>query len=202
MLNRIPDLPATFLPPEEYAPDATGRFSEIKDYFWKLERRQTFQEEGDASYRAFMRGDWEEALRIEDQAGDALRQRFMRAGFEYRRVRIVELPVSPYLQWEMQALRVRAEAGEGIRVLNADTDAIHDREEDRPLPEVIIVGTAALYEVGYDRAGVHNGARRILDQKVIGECRAEMAELWDKGEDFASYFAREIAPLPPPPAQP
>ncbi len=55
---------------------------------------------------------------------------------------------------------------------------------------MIIVGTAALYEVGYDEAGVHNGARRILDPKVIDECRTEMAALWDGGEDLASYFAR------------
>lgn len=161
--------------------------------------RQTFQEEGDASYRAFMRGDWGEALRIEDEGRDTLRQRFEKAGFESRRIRIVARPVSPYLQWEIQALRVRAEAGERIRVL--DAHAVRDREESRLLPEVIIVGTAALYEIGYSQAGVHNGARRILDPKVIDECRTEMAALWDGGEDLASYFAREIAPLPPPPAQ-
>ncbi|WP_433230211.1 DUF6879 family protein [Actinomadura formosensis] len=199
MLDRVPNLPAAFLTPEEYASDAKSRFTDIKDYFWKLERRQTFQEEGDASYRAFMCGDWDEAMKIEAQGLDALRQRFKNVGFEYRRVRVAELPVTPYLQWEMQALRVRAEAGEGIRVV--DADAVRDREEDGLLPEVVILGTAALYEVRYDRAGVHNGARRIVDPKVIDECRTEMAALWDGGEDFASYFAREIAPLPPPHAQ-
>ena len=199
MLNRIPDLPATFLTPDQYASDARGRFADIEDYFWKLERRQTFREEGDAGYRAFMRGDWDEALRIEDEGRDALRQRFEKAGFESRRIRIVERHVSPYLQWEMQALRIRAEAGEQIRVL--DAHAVRDREEGGLLPEVIIIGTAALYEVGYDRAGVHNGARRILDPKIIDECRTEMAALWNRGKDVASYFAREIAPLPPPPAQ-
>ena len=199
MLSKIPDLPTTFLAPDQYAPDARERFADIGDYFWKLERRQTFQEEGDASYRAFVRGDWDEALRIKDEGLNALRHRFEKAGFESRRVRIVERPVSPYLQWEMQALRVRAEAGEQIRVL--DAHAVRDREEGGPLPEVIILGTVALYEVGYDPAGVHNGARRILDPKVIDECRIEMAVLWDSGEDLASYFAREIAPLPPPPAQ-
>lgn len=199
MLSGIPDLSATFLTPDQYAADARRRFADIEDYFWKLERRQTFQEEQDASYRAFRRGDWDEALRIEEEGRDVLRHRFEKAGFESRRVRIVERPVSPYLQWEMHALRVRAETGERIRVL--DTHAVRDREEGGLLPELIIVGTAALYEVGYDQAGVHNGARRILDPEVIDECRAEMAALWGDGEDLASYFAREIAPLPPPPAQ-
>ncbi len=132
MLNKIPDLPAIFLTPDQYAPDARGRFADIEDYFWKLERRQTFQEEDDASYRAFMRGDWDEALRIEDEGQDALRHRFETAGFESRRIRIVERPVSPYLQWEMQALRVRAEAGERTRVL--DAHAVRDREEGGLLP--------------------------------------------------------------------
>ena len=201
MLDRIPELPATFLPPEEYAPDATGRFANIEDFFWKLERRQTFQEEEDASYRAFMRGDWDEALRIEDESLGALRDRFKKARFEHRRIRVVELPVTPYLQWEMQALRVRFDAGERIGVLDVANKAIRDRERNRILPEVIIVGTEALYEVGYDQAGVHNGARRIFDQQVISACRAEMTVLWGKAEDFTTFFAREIAPLPPPPAQ-
>ncbi|GAA4241078.1 hypothetical protein GCM10022254_68490 [Actinomadura meridiana] len=199
MLNRISDLPATFLGPEEYRSDAGARFAAIDDFFWKLERRQSFQEEDDDGYRAFMRGDWDGAQRMEARALGALRRRFESVGFEYRRVRIVERPVSPYLQWEMQALRVRAEAGEGIRVL--DAEAVHGQEEGGLLPEVVIVGTGALYEVGYDQAGVHNGARRIVDQEVIGACRAEMAVLWDKGEDLASYVTREIDPLPPPLAQ-
>ncbi|WP_344905879.1 DUF6879 family protein [Actinomadura meridiana] len=103
--------------------EATARSAESEDYFWKLERRQTFQEPDDASYQAFVRGDWEEAQRIENDGRDALRRRFVEQGFVLRRVRVVESPITPYLQWEMRALRVRAEAGEEIRVLDASTGA-------------------------------------------------------------------------------
>ncbi|MGP4027009.1 DUF6879 family protein [Actinomadura sp. 3N407] len=165
--------------------EATARSAEIEDYFWKLERRQAFQEPGDASYQAFARGDWDESLRIKDQGRGALRRRFAEQEFVLRRVRVVESPVTPYLQWEMQALRVRAEAGEQIRVL--DASAIRDREADRLMPEVIILGTRVLYEVLYDEAGLHSGGRRITERTVIDECRAELAALWHKGEDITSY---------------
>ncbi|MFI0483109.1 DUF6879 family protein [Actinomadura sp. 9N215] len=200
MLDRVPFLPAASLGATEYVAEVTARSAEIEDFFWKLERRQTFQEPGDASYRAFARGDWSEAVRIKDEGRDTLRQRFAEQGFVLRRIRVVESPVTPYLQWEIQALRVRAEAGEEIRVL--DASVIRDREADRPMPEVIILGTKVLYEVLYDEAGLHSGGRRIANRAVIDACRAEMAALWGKGEDITSYFAREIAPLPPPPAQP
>lgn len=199
MLDRIPLLPAANLSADVYVTEATARSAEIEDFFWKLERRQTFQEPDDASYQAFARGSWDEALQIKDQGRDTLRRRFTEQGFVLRRVRVVESPVTPYLQWEMQALRVRAEAGEQIRVL--DASAFRDREAERIMPEVIILGTKVLYEVLYDETGLHSGGRRITDRTVIDECRAEMAALWGKGEDIASYFEREIAPLPPPPAQ-
>ncbi|GAA4241062.1 hypothetical protein GCM10022254_68420 [Actinomadura meridiana] len=123
MLDRIAVLPATLLTAPQYVAEATARSAESEDYFWKLERRQTFQEPDDASYQAFVRGDWEEAQRIENDGRDALRRRFVEQGFVLRRVRVVESPITPYLQWEMRALRVRAEAGEEIRVLDASTGA-------------------------------------------------------------------------------
>jgi len=54
-----------------------------------------------------------------------------------------------------------------------------------------------LYEVLYDRTGLHSGARRVEDPNVINECRAEIADLYQRSEPIASYFDREIAPLPP-----
>lgn len=41
---------------------------------WKLERRQDFQEPGDESWVAFMRGDWAEWLRLVEAERDSLRE--------------------------------------------------------------------------------------------------------------------------------
>jgi Family of unknown function (DUF6879) len=202
MLERIADLPGERLDPKEYAADARMHFEEIADAFWKLERRQAFQERDDVGYDAFMRGEWERAVRIEEETRAsvlAYYEKIAKLGFEGRRVRIVESPVSPYLQWEMQALRIRAEAGERIRVV--DAGAVSHLEKRHPLPEAVILGTRVLYEVLYDTAGVHCGARRIEDREVIARCRTELSGLWEVGEELMTYVTREIAPLPPPPPQ-
>jgi hypothetical protein len=202
MLERIDALSEPVLDLAAYAADARPRFADIEDVFWKLERRQTFREVDDPGYDAFVRGDWGEALKIEQRTREGVRRHYAKAaenGYEPRRLRIVESPVSPYLQWEMHALLIRAEEGERIRVL--DAAAVRDRERTGPLPEVIILGTKALYRVLYDESGAARGARRVLDDDVIKRCRADMDDLWAQGEDFMAYFDREIAPLPPPPAQ-
>ncbi len=70
---------------------------------WKVERGQSFCEPDEPSWRALVRGDWERAI--------ALPERY-RPDFDY--------PISPYLQWELHFLRVRAEAFERIRIVTAD----------------------------------------------------------------------------------
>jgi hypothetical protein len=142
-------------------------------------------------------GDWDHALRLLEARRADLREYQKRTeGFARRRVRIVEYPVTPYLQWEMHALRLRAWTGEQIRVVPAE--AVNHLEAGRPLPELVVLGARVLYEVLYDETATLSGARRIDDPGVIVACRQELSELHDKGEDLLAYFDREIAPLPPP----
>jgi hypothetical protein len=97
----------------------------------------------------------------------------------------------------MHVLSLWAELGaQSIRVL--DASRVGRLETDRPLPEVIILGEAVLYEVLYDASGTHRGGRRIDDPDVIDACRREVADLYEQGEELLTYFEREIAPLPPP----
>ena len=119
-----------------------------------------------------------------------------RLGVESRRLRVVEHPVTPYLQWEMQYFRILAEAGEDIRVI--DASEVRHLEADRLLPEIVILGDQVLFEVLYDADGTAYGARRIDDPKVIKEACREVADLYARAEPLLDYFAREIAPLPPP----
>nr|WP_203983483.1 DUF6879 family protein [Sphaerisporangium rufum] len=77
-------------------------------------------------------------------------------------------------------------------------DSVAHLEGEIELPEVVILGSLTMYEVLYDATGILDGARRIDDRRVLDGCRAQLAELYDKGEDLLSYFDREIATLPPP----
>ncbi|MEU5163971.1 DUF6879 family protein [Streptomyces sp. NPDC020875] len=165
----------------------------------KLERGQHFQERGFPSWEAFAAGDWEAALTLADERRDDYAREIRRAsqsGVAHRRLRVVEFPVTPYVQWEFHVLRVRVEAGDDIKVLDA-RDIAHI-EGIRPVPEVVILGDTVMYEVVYDGDGNADGANRYTDGSLIRETNTGFDALYERGEGFHEFFAREIAPLSPP----
>jgi hypothetical protein len=194
MLDRVRCVPGHRLHAHTYLDEFWNYFDRLGDEtLWKLERTQHFQEPDVSSWVAMMEGDWNHALALIEEMratiGSAPRSAL-------RRLRIVRRPVTSYLQWEMQILRIRVEQGEEIRVLPAD--AVAQLEATAELPEVVLLGSLVMYEVLYDETGLLAGARRIDDPKILAGCRTELAELYEKGEDLLTYFDREIAPLPPP----
>lgn len=205
MLERIPYLPAEMLELGDYSADFQESFWSL-GASWKLEREESFREPGVPSWVAMERGDWPAAVRLieEMRAGRAEHQRRLdEKGIVQRRLRIVTQPPTPYLQWELNALRLFAELGEQIRVL--PVTAIRGLEAARKLPEVLVLGeesaaTPVMYEILY-RDGVLAGARRFTDRDLVAACRREISGLWHSGEELQSYFDREIATLPPPVGQ-
>ncbi|MET9731654.1 DUF6879 family protein [Streptomyces sp. NPDC006458] len=162
----------------------------------KLERGQHFQERGFASWEAFAAGDWSRALTLADERREEYAKEVLRAsrsGVRHRRLRVVEFPVTPYVQWELHVLRVRVEVGDEIKVL--DARAIAHIERTRPVPEVVILGDAVMYEVVYDDDGNADGANRYTDSSLIRETNAGFDALYERGEEFHEFFDREIAPL-------
>ncbi|MDX3312270.1 DUF6879 family protein [Streptomyces sp. NPDC054884] len=167
----------------------------------KLERGQNFKERGFASWEAFAAGEWERALSLIEEKRETYARQFREAAqldILERRLRVVEFPVTPYVQWEMFVLRLRVELGDNIRVL--DARKISDIEKERPVPEVVILGDVVMYEVCYDDDGNAAGAIRFADRALIRETSAGFDALYGRGEDFHRFFDREIAPLAPPPA--
>jgi hypothetical protein len=168
---------------------------------WKLERRQDFREPGTPSWDAFARGDWGRALRIYEDDRDSLRAYLedrRRRGIDYRRVRVVEEPIIPYVQWELNVFRLRAECGEQIRVVGHE--AVRELEQSGPVPELINLGNETLYEICYSEQGTADGALRFVDSGLVTRYRKLARDLYEAGEDFQSFFDRKVAHLPPPPA--
>jgi hypothetical protein len=169
----------------------------------KLERGQHFRERGFASWEAFAAGDWEGALELAGERREqyaAQMQDAQHRNLVQRRLRVVEFPVTPYVQWEMHVLRVRVEVGDVIRVLDART--ISDIEKHHPVPEVVILGDTVMYGVRYDDDGNAAGANRYLDPTLIRETQDGFNALYERSEDFAAFFDREIAPLGAPSVSP
>jgi hypothetical protein len=172
--------------------------SEIR-HLNKLERGQNFKERGFPSWEAFAAGEWDRALSLIQEKRDVYAQQFRdaaRLDILERRLRVVEFPVTPYVQWELFVLRLRVDLGDNIRVL--DARKISDIEKDRPVPEVVILGDVAMYEVLYDDDGNAMGANRFTDRALIQETSAGFDALYERGDDFHEFFDREIIPLAPP----
>ncbi|WP_051753449.1 DUF6879 family protein [Streptosporangium amethystogenes] len=191
--DEVPGAPAEQLSADQYLSDFWPYFQKLEGAFWKLECRQSFSEPKNPSWRALARGDWAEALRIIDETADEIQAPVLQApGFPMHRVRIVRRPYTPYLRWELYFIRLRAQAGERIRVLDATALG------NRLLPELVILGSAVMYEVRYDDTGTLSGARKIRDPGLITSCRHEVEDLYSHAEDLLTFLDNDQAALPPP----
>jgi len=188
------------LGPAEYRAEFLERFWAITRHdFWKLERQQTFAEPGDRSWEAFRAGDWDRALRLIEARREALLaegRRMAGLGLTSYRVRVVARPVTAYLQWELQLLRLLGECSDSVRVIGVE--AAEPFEDAGVLPEVVTLGDDLTYEVLYDDNGELSGATRFADPALTTRCRELIQRLYKAGEDIGGFFAREVAHLSPP----
>ncbi|WP_328466804.1 DUF6879 family protein [Streptomyces sp. NBC_00448] len=169
----------------------------------KLERGQHFKERGFASWEAFAAGEWDAAIRLIEDRRDSYAEQVREArrlGVLQRRPRVVEFPLTPYLQWELYVLRVRTQVGDPIRILDARTIAAI--EQRHPVPEVVVLGDVAMFEVKYDADGNADGVNRFTDPALIAETSAGFDTLYARAEEYDAFFAREVAPLPAPATTP
>lgn len=159
---------------------------------WKFERRQHFAEQNYSPGRAaFDRGDWNEAMNALTEKRESVLQsvnedRKNRTSFY--RVRVVEEPISPYLQWELMSLRMQAECGKPIRVV--DASRVSALEIGRLLPEVVVLGAQTLYEVVYTDAGVPASAVRFTDARCVDNWIEFIKDLYNMGEDVGLSMCR------------
>lgn len=203
---------ADFTPPEldphqgerlvraDYWRDFDERMKEIdgRDSL-KLERLQHFDEQDDPSRDALRKGEWAEALRLleNDRAEwTAAAEDFARFGSVFRRVRVVEEPLTSYMQWELHLLRLADECGVRARIVTADK--VQEAEADGLLPELVILGGRTMYLVLYTGSGIPDGALRFTDPQLVERWDRYLRQLDEVGEDVQTYFQRRVAHLPPP----
>ncbi|MFE4357973.1 DUF6879 family protein [Kitasatospora sp. NPDC056800] len=104
---------------------------------------------------------------------------------------MVERPWTDYLRWQLHSLRIRAECGERVRMVDAVEMA--DSEEFGQLPEIVVLGGRTLYQVRYSEAGIPAGAIRYTDPDLVLRWEGYLADLHRVGEDVLAYFEREAA---------
>lgn len=198
----LPDELGERLTREDYKRDFRERRAAIRDgESWKLERLQHFEETNDDSREALRQGDWPAVLRLFEADRDALVRKARdeaSRGAVFHRIRVVEEPLTPYVQWELHWLRLSAECGHSVRVLPAS--AVAAAEGDALLPELNLLDSRVLYRVLYTAAGQPDGAIRFTDPSTVRNWAEHLQELYAAAEDVQAYFGRAVADLPPPPA--
>jgi hypothetical protein len=196
MRELLSRFPGKRLDLNSYTADFDGRFWHIGDEgFWKLECLQNYQETGFPSWEAFRVGDWDGALRLIEGLRPEFEQYYGRiaaAGFGLHRVRVLRQPVAPYVQWELEVLNLRSQCGEDSVVLDSDSGrAVPQDLSD--LPDLVVLGTEAVYEVHYAGDGVPDGATLHTAPDAVAGARAFVQALHRSGERLESYYTREIA---------
>lgn len=179
-----------------------ARFDEVQNSTdcstLKLESAQHFIEPGNDSWDLFVAGDWTGALNAVDEMAEDLSTAFAELqarGISTRRLRLVEQPVSPYLQWELHVLRARSVAGEQIRVLPKSSATLRLGYGPR---EFLFMGNAVLFDIIYSRSGRLDGAREFAWDSEAQMLYETTEDMFATGEDLLSYFDRVIAPMPAP----
>lgn len=181
-----------YLPLDDYIADYTAVSDGLTGDIWKLERAQFFREPGNPSWEAFEAGRWRDAIDLAAADEPELTDHFASLadrGSHFFRVRAVETPLTDYLLWELHVLRVRASAGEKIRVV---LPALLTSAEEI---ELVLLGDVAGYAVDYRDDGTARGAAKFVDRGAIARCTAAIRDIYGRGEDLERFFAREVAPL-------
>jgi hypothetical protein len=115
---------ATRLSLDEFGVAFASAWSRIESRFLKLECWQAYHEsDTNESQAAYNRGDTEaarELLRREADADRLLYEDVRRRAIEYARVRLVQEPLTPYLEYELLSYRIRADLGERIEVVSCE----------------------------------------------------------------------------------
>jgi hypothetical protein len=141
--------------------------------FSKLETRQVYQEPGDASLSAFLKGDRMTAhalLRQPLEGADAESITASRRDISWTRIRLVEFPLTPYLQWELLTYQVSVKYGE--RILLTDVTGESRTSVLRRGDDFLMFDKKTVLAHNYDREGHLQGAWLIEKDSHVAQYAA------------------------------
>jgi hypothetical protein len=161
---------STRLSLDAFRAEFAAAWSRLGKRFLKVECWQEYQElEAAASQEAYNRGDValaRELLRSEADSDRPLYGDVRHRGIDYARLRLVKLPLTPYLEYEMMAYSIRAEMGENIEVTQIPG------EVELPGADyfdflLFDAAVALIHDYGSGAAGVQSGGWLVRDPQVI-----------------------------------
>lgn len=181
---------------DEFQSQFVSAWSQIGSRFLKLECWRRYREiEASESQDAYICGDVAKArelLRQEAEADRPLYDGIGQRGIDYARVRLVQEPLTPYLEYELMAYQIRAQMGEHIEVVRCGQALRIPNEEffdfllfDRH--------TMLLHDYGHGEAGWQSGGWVTHNGDVIAFLESKAMMLRQSAvtlQDFLTEIGR------------
>jgi hypothetical protein len=151
-----------------FATEFAGAWSKMGSRFLKVECWQTYREaEGNTSQEAYDRGDVEKArelLNHEAEADRPLYDDVEKRGIDYARIRLVQEPLTPYLEYELTSYRIREEMGENIEIVRRPP---HERLPDEDHFDFLLFDRSRALIHDYGDTGSQSGGWGTSEPAVI-----------------------------------
>lgn len=175
---------------DEFGVCFTKAWAGLTSRFLKLECWQAYLEAvTNQSQEAYNQGDLlktRDLLRLEAEADRPLYREVKRRGIDYARIRLIQKPLTPYLEYELMSYEIRAEMGENIEVVRADA-AIQLPNED--YFDFLLFDRSAALIHDYGDLGLQIGGWVTEDIGVIDRLEALALALRDVAVPLARFLA-------------
>ncbi len=165
------------------------RFEELelglKHSFDKIECLQEYDESGDESFDAFRSGHLKKSIDLLalDREEDWMKRTLglVDKGVRFRRLRVVDTPITDYTRWEFESYKNSSDFGEEIRaVWRKDVEHLS-------LSDFTIFDGKILIEHKYDDLGVSVNDCETEDEGYIKKRLENYEEAWSLAEDFTLF---------------
>ncbi len=101
-------------------------------------------------------------------------------GAVFRRVHVVERPLSDYLRWEVEQYKLNARHGEKIRLVEANST--HDVPTD-----FWLFDRRHAFDMRYDEGGRFQGVIEVTDPAEVDRRIEAMDQLWEKSVELDAW---------------
>jgi hypothetical protein len=178
---------------DEFGTAFASAWSRIGSRFLKLECWQAYREaETSRSQTVYERGDIDTArdlLQREAEADRPLYEDIDQRHLEYARVRLVQDPLSAYLEYELLSYRIRADMGENIEVVHCDPAL---RLPDERHFDFLLFDrhTALIHDYGTGEVGLQTGGWLTHQPDVIAGLEETISRLRRDAMPLQQYLAK------------
>ncbi len=184
---------ATRLDLDEFSAAFASAWSRIESRFLKLECWQAYQEsDTNESQAVYNRGDTETTQHLLRREADADRPLYVdvqRRGIKYARVRLVQEPLTAYLDYELLSYRIRADLGERIEVVVCEAG---QRLPDEQHFDFLLFDrhTALIHDYGTAEVGCQTGGWVTHQPDVIASLETIVTALRRQAVPLHQYLAQ------------